>query len=293
MSIRDDIISIKNGLVTLGDAIENLSVHASADDQVVNSSKSINFDGSEKNTIYGKGLQWSGFGNTKMLNFQKDPDRLWSSNTIDLHRDAHYSIDNTLVLSTEELGPTVKKSNLRSVGILNGLAVNGDMNIDQFVFWNSGMSRLGVGIEQSNGQLSVASNYVEFIVQPNDVDAEVGTYTTHDLRIQTDSTDRIVVKANGDVTIGTQGGNDKKVKIHGKLGDGINNIRDDASFEVAGPVRMDGKRFSVADDVPTMGVHAKGDIVWNSNPVPGSVVGWICVLTGTPGEWKSFGNISQ
>ena len=293
MSIRDDIISIKNGLVTLGEAIENLSVHASADEQVVNSSKSINFAGSDKNTIYGKGLQWSGFGNTKMLNFQSNPDRLWSSNSIDLHRGNHYSIDNTVVLSSEELGPTVRTSNLRKVGVLNGLAVNGDMNIDQFVFWNSGMNRLGVGIEQGNGQLSVASNYVEFFVQPNEVDAEVGTYTTHDLRIQTDSTDRIVVKANGDVTIGTPGGTDKKVKIHGKLGVGINNIRDDASFEVAGPVRLDGKRFSVADDVPSVGVHQKGDIVWNSNPVAGSVVGWICILTGTPGEWKSFGNISQ
>ena len=162
MSIRDDIISIKNGLVTLGEAIENLSVHASADEQVVNSSKSINFAGTDKNSIYGKGIQWSGFGNTKMLNFQANPDRLWSSNSIDLHRGNHYAIDNTLVLSAEELGPTVKTSNLRKVGILNGLAVNGDMNIDQFVFWNSGMNRLGVGIEQGNGQLSVASNYVEF-----------------------------------------------------------------------------------------------------------------------------------
>ena len=115
MSIRDDIISIKNGLVTLGDAIESLSVHASADDSVVNSTKSVNFAGSETTPIYGKGLQWSGFGNTKMLNFQSNPDRLWSSNTLDLHRDAHYSIDNTLVLSAEELGPTVRKSNLRSV----------------------------------------------------------------------------------------------------------------------------------------------------------------------------------
>lgn len=293
MSTRDDIISIRNGLVTLGDAIANLSVHASADETVVNSNKTINFAGSETTPVYGKGLQWSGFGNTKMLNFQANPDRLWSSNSIDLHRDAHYSIDNTMVLSTEELGPTIRNSNLRSVGVLNGLAVNGDMNIDQFVFWNSGMNRLGVGIEAGNGQLSVASNYVEFRVQPNDVDVEVGTYTTHDLRIQTDSTDRILVKANGDITIGTQGATDKKVKIHGKLAVGINNIRDDADFEVAGPVRMEGKRFSVADDVPTVGVHAKGDIVWNSNPVAGSVIGWVCIVTGTPGSWKSFGNISQ
>ena len=133
MSTRDDIISIKNGLITLGEAIANLSVHADDSDRLVNASKSINFAGSEKNTIYGKGLQWSGFGNTKMLNYQANPDRLWSSNTIDLHRDAHYSIDNTPVLSADTLGPAVRNSSLRTVGILNNLAVNGDVNIDQFV----------------------------------------------------------------------------------------------------------------------------------------------------------------
>ena len=73
MSTRDDIISIKNGLITLGEAIANLSVHADDSDRLVNASKSINFAGSEKNTIYGKGLQWSGFGNTKMLNYQANP----------------------------------------------------------------------------------------------------------------------------------------------------------------------------------------------------------------------------
>ena len=127
--------------------------------------------------------------------------------------------------------------------MLNGLAVNGDMNVDPSIL-NSGMSRLGVGIEAGNGQFSqYTSNYVEYRVQPNEVDAEIGTYTTHDLRIQTDSTDRIVVGANGDVTIRTQGGTDKKVKIPGgKLAVGVNNIRDDASFEVAGSVRMEGKR---------------------------------------------------
>ena len=48
------------------------------------------------------------------------------------------------------------------------------------------MSRMGIGTEQGNGQLSVASNYVEFMVQPNEVDAEIGTYTTHELKIKTD-----------------------------------------------------------------------------------------------------------
>ena len=120
MSIRDDIISIKNGLITLGNAIDNLSVHGEDSEQIVNSAKTINFKGKDHNSIYGKGLQWSGMGNTKMLNFQGDPDRLWSSNTLDLHHEAHYSIDRTPVLTSEELGPTIRKSNLREVGILNG-----------------------------------------------------------------------------------------------------------------------------------------------------------------------------
>ena len=45
MSTRDDIISIKNGLITLGEAIANLSVHADDSDRLVNASKSINFAG--------------------------------------------------------------------------------------------------------------------------------------------------------------------------------------------------------------------------------------------------------
>ena len=56
MSIRDDIISIKNGLITLGNAIDNLSVHGEDSEQIVNSAKTINFKGKDHNSIYGKGL---------------------------------------------------------------------------------------------------------------------------------------------------------------------------------------------------------------------------------------------
>ena len=65
MSTRDDIISIKNGLITLGNAIDNLSVHGEDSEQIVKSAKTINFKGKDHNSIYGKGLQWSGMGNTK------------------------------------------------------------------------------------------------------------------------------------------------------------------------------------------------------------------------------------
>ena len=53
MSIRDDIISIKNGLITLGNAIDNLSVHGEDSEQIVNSAQKIKFKGKDHISIYG------------------------------------------------------------------------------------------------------------------------------------------------------------------------------------------------------------------------------------------------
>lgn len=45
--------------------------------------------------------------------------------------------------------------------------------------------------------------------------------------------------------------------------------------------------------VPTDGVYEKGDIIWNSNPAPSEFIGFVCIVSGTPGVWKSFGAISS
>jgi len=36
-----------------------------------------------------------------------------------------------------------------------------------------------------------------------------------------------------------------------------------------------------------------GDIIWNSAPSAGATIGWVCVAAGNPGQWKSFGTISN
>lgn len=43
---------------------------------------------------------------------------------------------------------------------------------------------------------------------------------------------------------------------------------------------------------PTSGTWRVGDIVYNTSPAASGVIGWVCVTAGTPGSWKSFGNIS-
>jgi hypothetical protein len=43
---------------------------------------------------------------------------------------------------------------------------------------------------------------------------------------------------------------------------------------------------------PTTGTYKQGDIVYNTAPVSGGYIGWVCVTSGTPGTWKTFGLIS-
>jgi hypothetical protein len=43
---------------------------------------------------------------------------------------------------------------------------------------------------------------------------------------------------------------------------------------------------------PVTGTYPLGWIRWNSAPVAGENVGWICTVAGTPGTWAAFGQIS-
>lgn len=42
---------------------------------------------------------------------------------------------------------------------------------------------------------------------------------------------------------------------------------------------------------PDEGVFEKGTIVFNTNPTNDSFIGWVCIESGTPGTWRSFGRI--
>jgi len=43
---------------------------------------------------------------------------------------------------------------------------------------------------------------------------------------------------------------------------------------------------------PTIGYHSQGAIWLNENATAGGFLGWVCVVGGTPGTWKTFGAIS-
>jgi len=243
----------------------------------------------DENGIYGKGLAWKGHGPTKQLIYRANPDRLWTGESIDVSVNAAYMIGNTPVVTSTELGSTIKNSSLTSVGTLKELRTQGNLVIDDYIHYGADAQRLGFGTEAPNASISVASLDSEFIIDVEGNSSKIGNWTTHDLEIVTDNTTRIKVGASGQVTIGSN--TDSKTTVVGKLGINIKNP--DCDIVTAGPVRFQGKKQEVGTAIPTNGTYKIGDVVWNETPKPTGYVGWVCIREGTPGEWKPFGQISS
>jgi len=243
---------------------------------------------------FGKGIIWSGKGYTKQLVFNGNPDRFFSSESIDLDKDKNFSIGNTVVLSTKELGSTVLKSNLQTVGRLQGLIVDGSVNINQYLIYNGATDRLGLGTEAPNAAFSVAENAIEVMLGTNDdFHGIVGTFASTDFDIVTDNTSRISVKANGNIDLGNAKRNPIQVKINGKLSVGVENPDPAVDLHVAGAVRFSGHIQMYASNSPQEGTYAVGDIVWNTAARVGTGVGWVCLRAGSPGAWYPFGEIKE
>jgi hypothetical protein len=237
---------------------------------------------SESGSIDLVGLNWRKEGEkSKIFVWQDRTESFYSSDSINIHRDASIKIDNIDVLSADRLGPTIVKSELQTVGVLKNLHTTGDFNFDEgWVTWDSGLMRLSIGNELPNGQLSVSSNEAEFVIDPMFDTVKVGTYTTSDMEIVTDDTVRINISKTG------------KIVVNENIG--VNtNPSSDADITTNGPIRIQNKKIAYDASIPTTGSHMKGDITYNTNPSVGNFVGWVCIESGNPGTWKPFGKIEE
>lgn len=235
---------------------------------------------------YGKGLIFTGEGHTRQFTFQGNPDKYFSSENVDLNTGKAYMIEGMNVLEFSKLGDSVLNSKLTTVGTLQNLNTEGNLNVDNFLYWHSDTQRLSIGSDDPNGQLAIRSWDHEFIIDPTeDSKFKIGTYSTSELQIVTDDTPRITIGETGGITL-----NDKVV-IQGKLGIGVKNFTD-ADLAIAGPIKVQGHKISWDENIPTSGNYLKGDLVYSSNPQPSGYVGWVCIRAGSPGEWKPFGQIA-
>ena len=235
----------------------------------------------------GNGLVWRSDSFTKQFKFRPNPDRLWSSESIDVNEGGEYRINNQTVLAEEALGASVTRSSLKKVGTLQNLEVDGSFTVDNFVSYSPESEKFSIGAESPSGQLSLGSFDHQFIIDPTEsADWKIGTWTTSSLEVITDDTSRITIESTGSISV------HEAARFEKCVGIGVKNFSQDVDLEVSGAVRFQNKKQETGRSAPSSGLYKNGDIVWNTDPRPTGYVGWICVREGAPGEWKPFGQIS-
>jgi hypothetical protein len=240
----------------------------------------------------GKGLLWTGYGHTRQIIFSSRPDRFFVSENIDLAKEKQYSINGIKVIDEKELGTTVTKSNLREVGRLRGLIVDGSMSINQYLFYDANTDRLGLGTDQPKSAISVVDQNIELIFGASDPNVgSMGTFNSADLELVTDNTARVTIKAGGDIELGNKNFGPVKVTVSGSLGINVSNTDPRVNLHVSGAIKFNDKIHLSGTKPPEGGIFTEGDVVWNTEPQPGHFVGWVCTRAGNPGLWSGFGRI--
>ena len=273
---------------SINQALQALAEALNQDNDPVAFDAPVQFNGK----VYNKGMLWSGNGHTKQFVLASEPDRFFSSESIDLAKDRSISINRVTVLNEKELGPSIVKSNLREVGRLKGLVVDGSVLINQYLYYDANTDRLGLGTDQPNAALSVAEDGIEVIIGTEDFTRGViGTFASHDLDIKTDNTTRLKISAGGNIELGNTNRSPIQVSVHGKLSVGVSNPDPNVDLHVRGDIKFGGRVHKYDKQPPQGGVWNEGDIIWNSNPQQKNYIGWVCVKAGNPGIWCPFGEI--
>jgi hypothetical protein len=238
-----------------------------AEEVVTQRSSPLVFKETDTSTNYGKGIIWSNKnGINNQLVYQANPDRIWSTDSIELAVEKYFSIDSAMVLSKTSLGQTVVDSNLTTVGLLKGLQVAGDAAVTRTI----STSRIEIG------NFAIDNNRLEY---------------TDTFAIQTGSTAEF--KIGSDIVIGNVDNTTRPVSIYGQLTIGVARPQENVALTVAGAVSFDNKKFETNNGIPTEGRYNKGDIVWNTDPKATDYIGWVCVVPGSPGAWLPFGAIAS
>jgi hypothetical protein len=245
-----------------------------------------------KGDIEGKGILWVGSNHNKQFIFLSNPDRFFISENVELAKGKAISVNNIKLIDEKELGPTITKSNLREVGRLKGLIVDGGLSVNQYLVYDPNTDRLGIGTDQPKATLSIVDQNIELVFGASEPNVgSMGTFNSVDLELVTDNTARITIQAGGNIILGNPATGDTKVTILGKLGINVSNPDPRSALHVNGALKFNDKLHLNGSEPPTSGAFNEGDVVWNTYPQPGKFVGWVCTKSGNPGVWSGFGRI--
>ena len=226
-------------------------------------SSSLEFKATRTDTIYGKGLLWSGDGSVKQLILTLD--KIRSSESFELAADKEFFIGGSAVLSQQGLGLNVINSNLTSVGTLKSLTVSGTATF---------LSKIDSKLVEAETVLTEKINVV------NDFTISIRSH-------------QALYADNNQIEIGDKLNTRRPVKVFGPLSVGISNPDPSVDLSVKGNISFADKKFITGPTAPTSGTFNKGDICWSTTPTEFNYVGWVCSSAGSPGTWLPFGAIAR
>lgn len=254
-----------------------LKVETLVSDTRIDRYQPLEFKATRDGAIYGKGLVWSGTGATRQLVMMAGPDRLWTSESIDIAMDQSYYINGNAVLSANHLGGNVTGSRLTSVGVLESLEVQGTAK-----FYND----LDV---QGTAQLKTAvfTNGVKWL---NITSSRINTSGELSINV---AEDEVFYADQNEIAVGNKDNTRRAVKIYGPVSVGVSNPDPKVDLTIKGDVSFANKKFTTGTSAPTEGMFSQGDICWNQNPTSDNYIGWVCTQEGAPGVWLPFGAIAR
>lgn len=237
----------------------------------------LEFKTSKDRGIYGQGLIWTGTGDMRQFIMMADPDRILSTESIDLANSRSYMIDGKTVLSAVGLGSSITQSSISKLGTLEELNVAGEATF----------------YERLNATRAVIDARVVRFLDTSEFTISNGLLSSNNkITLQINGIDKFYAD-NNETIIGDARNNRNVVKVFGSMAVGINNPAEDVDLAVKGNIQFANKKFVTGSSIPVSGDFTKGDICWNSTPTPDNYVGWICVESGAPGSWLPFGMIAR
>ncbi len=237
----------------------------------------LEFKTSKDRGIYGQGLIWTGTGDMRQFIMMANPDRILSSESIDLAESQSYMIDGKTVISAASLGNSITQSNISKLGTLEELNVAGEATF----------------YERLNATRAVVDARVIRFLDTSEFTISNGLLSSNNkITFQVNGIDKFYAD-NNETIIGDVRNNRNVIKVFGSMSVGINNPPEDVDLAVKGNIQFADKKFVTGSSIPSAGDFSKGDICWNSNPTPDNYVGWICTESGAPGNWLPFGMISR
>jgi len=141
------------------------------------------------------------------------------NNNLDINLNGRSIVDgDRSIISNNTLGPSITQSNLRKLGNLNELVVNGQVLLDETLIVNAGS--VGINTEETSGVLSIWDNDSELsILKYAPKNMFIGSTRLNDITLGSNNQKQIVLKLNN-------------------------------TIELNGPLRINGLLINIVDRIP-------------------------------------------